>query len=245
MYKKITVVAALAVVCAAGVQAGTEVPLVNSVFDSGLTPPTGWVDVDANPSIRGFNAGGQRMISTGTDGYQAQQITTTAIQANTRYLLEWDNGFATGNAVNADWNVHIGSDGGGTWTSLGTKSGNITSAQNAGTGGDDWDFAEDNAHYNSYQLTTGGSVSGNVGVQLGVATGHDWLGYDNAYLSSFAANEIIIGNHSFNMSTRDNQGALVGGADNLEAWTEISGDTNSRQNATGLDREISQGSIYR
>ena len=202
---------------ATGVHAGTIVPIANGYFGDTGTPPTGWADVDGTPSIRTFNAGGQRMISTNNSAYQARQVTGTAASANTTYLLEFDQGFAASGSGSDDYTVQIGTNTAG-FTSLGSKSGTVTS-----TGGSA-NFASDNAIYNSFQVTTGSSVSGNLAVQLEIAaTGKDWLGYDNVHLTAFAENEIVIGNHSFDMTTRDNQGAGVGGINNLGGnWTEIS-----------------------
>jgi len=211
----------------AATRAGTVVSITNGYFGTTGTPPAGWVDVDGTPTIRSFNASGQRMISTsGTAPYQARQTTSTPVAADTTYLLEFDQGFGASTNRSDNYTVQIGSSSAG-FTSLGSKSGTLTSTSASAN------FGADNAHYNSLQVTTGGSVSGNLAVQLEVDSNNAWLGYDNVHLTAFASNEVVIANHSFDMSSRDNQGTLVGGLDNLAGWTEVSGAT-SNDDARGF-----------
>jgi len=221
-------IAALCVVSMS--QAATVVPITNGTFGSGGTPPTGWTNVTG--TVRTFNSSGNRLISTSPSAaYVTEQITATAVAADTTYLLEFDQGFAASGARSDDYDVFIGTSAATVFTSLGTKTGTVTSNASSSAG-----VGVDNSHYNSLQVTTGATVSGDsLAVRLGADknTGA-WLGYDNVFLSAFAANEIVIGNHSFDMTTRDNQGTLVGGLDNLEAWTEVSGTTSNDQ-ARGFD----------
>ncbi len=199
--------------------AATEVPIVNGYFSTTGTPPANWTDI--NGTARTFNAGGERMISTsGTVGFISEQVTSTAIAANTTYLLEFDQGFGASTNRTDSYDVFLGTSAASVFTQLGTKAGSLTSTSGSAN------FGADNAHYNSMQVTTDATVSGEtLAVRLGVDSTADWFGYDNLHLAPFAANEIVIANHSFNMTTRDNQGTLVGGLDNLAGWTEVSGDT--------------------
>ena len=227
-------------------QGTTTVAITNSLVNDGNTPPTDWTDENGGTggttSPRSFTSSGRgAMIGVNAlDPFLAGHVTSTAVVANTTYLLEFNNGFFASNAREGDWEATLGTDSGGTFTALGANSGTLTQ-----TAANEFRFSDDRVQYNSTQVTTGAAVSGNnLAIQLGADdttsgdTNQDFLGFDNVYLSAFAPNEIIIRNHSFDMSDsnaassasdrRDNNGGSSGvDADNMMQWTEVSGSTAS------------------